>query len=447
MNIPEYCDVVVIGGGPAGSLTGAYLAQKGYDVVLLEREKHPRPHVGESLLPHVWKYCDEAGVSEKIEAEGFTVKAGGTVIWKDMISQVGFGDFGYTRPSLHVERDRFDHILLQNAVEKGARVFEEVAVLSLDFEQTEQGTPQPQVHYRNQVDKSRGHISARFVVDASGQSSVIARQTGTRVIDEGFRFASLWGYFDNSRYFAADGRAHDFSYLNSISPTTFVTWIPDSGDWGWTWHIPLRHTTSVGLVLPVEYLKATKPRGETWESYFLRKCDEIPYLHELLADATYEQGSIASIQDYSYRSTRLVGPGYFLAGDAAGFIDPIFSAGLTIGMYSAHLAAWAIDKCFRRPERRQQYQSLYSKQLEGRLEVARSLALPGYRSGNHASELARTMVTFESTTEKELMATVSQMTTRADNFFNLIEDERIDKSRFKQTRHRVLETLNVNNNR
>ena len=149
------------------------------------------------------------------------------------------------------------------------------------------------------------------------------------------------------------------------------------------------------------------------------------------------------MQDYSYRSTQLAGPGYFLVGDAAGSIDPIFSAGVIIGMYSAYTAAWSIDRCFKKPERTESYQTLYSKQLTGRLEVARSLALPGYRSGNHASELARAMVTFESKTEQELMATVSQMTTRADNFFHLIEDDNLDEAQFRKRRYRVLERLAI----
>lgn len=433
------CDVVVIGGGPSGSLAATYLTQKGYDVVLLERAKHPRPHVGESLLPHVWRYCDEAGVSAKIEAEGFTKKAGGTVVWKDMISQVGFKDFGHTRPSLHVERDRFDHILLSHAAETGATVCEEVAVTNVDF----RDETQPIVHYRHLTDRTTGAIACRFVVDASGQSSVIAKQLGTRVLDEGFRFASLWGYFDNSKYISTDGRSYPFERLSEIPTTTFVTWIPDSGDWGWVWHIPLRDKTSVGLILPVDQLKAAKTNGETWESYFLKKCAEIPYLKELLAEATYHENSVAGVQDYSYRSTQLAGPGYFLVGDAAGFIDPIFSAGVIIGMYSAYTAAWSIDRCFKNPERTAKYQTLYSKQLEGRLEVARSLALPGYRSGNHASELARAMVTFESKTEQELMATVSQMTTRADNFFHLIEDDNLDEAQFRKRRYRVLERLAI----
>src|SRR5882672_6981569 len=114
MRIPTQCDVVVIGGGPAGSLAATYLCQAGYQVVLFDKQKHPRYQVGESLIPDFWKYCDEAGVSKKIVDEGFLPKAGGTVDWHGAIHRVAFKDFGYTRPALHIERDRFDLILLDH---------------------------------------------------------------------------------------------------------------------------------------------------------------------------------------------------------------------------------------------------------------------------------------------------------------------------------------------
>ncbi|MGH2976729.1 MAG: FAD-dependent oxidoreductase, partial [Solirubrobacterales bacterium] len=102
--VPQSCDVVVIGGGPAGSLAATYLTGKGYSVALFEKEKHPRYQVGESLLPDVWKYCDAAGVSDAIAGEGFLRKAGGSVDWNGEMRRLSFSDFGYTRPALHVER-------------------------------------------------------------------------------------------------------------------------------------------------------------------------------------------------------------------------------------------------------------------------------------------------------------------------------------------------------
>src|SRR5688500_16372139 len=128
MDVPSRCDVVVIGGGPGGSTAATLLGQSGYDVVLLEKAKHPRYNVGESLIPHFWKYCELTGADEQVEADGFIAKAGGTVVWDGVIRQMRFRDFGYARPALHVERDRFDKILLDYARAQGASVFEEVAV-------------------------------------------------------------------------------------------------------------------------------------------------------------------------------------------------------------------------------------------------------------------------------------------------------------------------------
>ncbi|CAD5984338.1 FAD-dependent oxidoreductase [Planktothrix agardhii] len=105
MNIPQRCDVVIIGGGPAGSMAATFLSQKGYDVVLLERCKYPRHHIGENTIPQFWKYTDLAQVSDKIAAEGFIQKAGGTSFWNGLIRQIDFKDFGYLRQALHVERE------------------------------------------------------------------------------------------------------------------------------------------------------------------------------------------------------------------------------------------------------------------------------------------------------------------------------------------------------
>lgn len=415
--IPKQCDVVVIGGGPAGSLAATYLSQKGYEVVLLERQKHPRPHVGENIVPDFWKYCELAGVSDKILAEGFVQKAGGMVAWDGTVRRMSFKDFGYSRPALHVERDRFDQILLENARDRGVQVFELISVLRVDF--GDDGENQS-VIYRQAIDKIEGCISCRFVVDASGQNAVIARQLGIRIVDESFRFMSLWGYFKNSKYIGFDGKAYSHKEIEAVRPTTFVSNIPDCGDWGWAWHIPLRETTSVGLILPIQVMKIAKTASESWESYFLRKCYEVPILNRLLEQAQFCTGSFAKIQDYSYRLTQVAGTGFFLIGDAAGFIDPIFSIGVPLGMYSAYIASWAIDRCLKNPCSLAQNQALFTSQLRARYELSRSLALPGCGAIDPASDRAKTAIEFTKPLERELMGVVSTMTTRSENFCNLI---------------------------
>ncbi len=415
MDIPKHCDVAVIGGGPAGSMAATFLCQRGYEVVLLEKKKHPRYNVGESLIPHFWKYCDLAGVSAKIEAEGFIEKQGGTVVWDGVIRQLAFKDFGYTRTALHVERDRFDQILLEHARSRGVRIFEDVSVIGADLDHHEQ----PSVEYRAAGEKNPEKLSSRFVIDASGQSALIARQLGIRVIDEGFRFMSVWGYFKDSRYIALGGRAYGAENLRTAPPTTFVSSI---GGWGWLWHIPLRESTSVGLILPVEQMKEAKSSEEALEKYFLHRCSEIPILDRLLENARYCEGSFHVIRDYSYRPTRLAGPGFFLIGDAAAFVDPIFSVGVPIGMFSGYLSAWAIDRSFRDPRRGEENRAMFESQFRGRLELARSLALPRYGVEGNASDLAKRAIQVESSIEQELMFAASTVITRNENFLDMVQD-------------------------
>ena len=131
--LPKQCTVLIIGGGPAGSSAATHLVKNGVDVVLLEKEVFPRNQVGESLIPHIWKYTDQLGVSEKIEQQNFIKKSGGITVWNNKIHQILFAKYGYTRPGLHVERDVFDQILLTHAQEQNALVFHKVVVKKVDF--------------------------------------------------------------------------------------------------------------------------------------------------------------------------------------------------------------------------------------------------------------------------------------------------------------------------
>lgn len=435
--IPTQCDVVVIGGGPAGSLCATFLRQKGYDVVLFDKEQHPRPHVGESIIPHIWKYCDMAGVTEEIAAEGFIQKSGGTTIWNGLIRQMSFASFGYPRPALHVERDRFDQILLEHARRNEARIFERVAVLRIDFGD---GT-RPVVEYRHVESGDTGRVACRFVVDCSGQNSVVGKQLDLRYIDESFRFMSVWGYFKDSKYVAQRGEVHPFADLRRVPPTTFVSSLDAVGDWGWSWHIPLRESTSVGLVVPLAQVQASKMSGGNLEAFLLETCERTPILNQLLDGATFIAGSMEACRDYSYRMKQLAGPGYFLAGDASGFIDPIFSVGCVLAMYTAKMASWAIDNAFRDPSSAARYQRLYATQLEGRIEVSRQLALPQYESSGRSSDMARTSVRFESLFEQELMHVVSTMTTRASNLIDMVGRRDGSKVTVEEERFRTLESL------
>jgi flavin-dependent dehydrogenase len=227
---------------------------------------------------------------------------------------------------------------------------------------------------------------------------------------------SIWGYFRNSRYVAADGRAYPFEMLSRVPPTTFVS---NMDGWSWLWHIPQRESTSVGFVIPQEELKAIKSSDEALESYFVRRCRELPYLSRLLDEAEYVEGSFHAIRDYSYRPSRLAGPGFFLIGDAAAFVDPIFSIGVVLAMYSAYLASWAIEQSLKHPGRSAAYQAMFSTQFETRLEASRSLALPRYGYGGPEGDMVKQSISFETSLEQELMYVVSTLTTRSQNFMEM----------------------------
>ncbi|MCA9930858.1 MAG: tryptophan 7-halogenase [Anaerolineales bacterium] len=437
MNIPTSCDVVVVGGGPAGSLLSTYLSQKGYDIVLFDKQKHPRYAVGESLIPDFWKFTDLAGVSDKIEAEGFIDKAGGVAFWQGEIRGHTFKDFGYSRPAMHIERARFDHILIENSREKGTKVFEEVAVLKADFEKEDEVV----VTYRPVNEGEPGTISCRFVVDASGQNAVIGKQLGLREMDPAFRYMGVWGYFDGSDYVDFDGNTHSRDELGTVKPVTFISSLDENGDAGWSWHIALRDNTSVGIVKPVREMKQDKGRETSWESWFEETARTIPVTGDLLKSATLVPGSVRVIRDYSYQSKRLAGPGYFLIGDAAGFVDPIFSVGVVLSMYSAYAASWAIDASFKKPESTELNQELFSRQLQGRLEIARSLALPRYRSEDDGvSELAKQAIQLERNDVRELMHAVSSLTTRSDNFKEMVNHK--DVPQIDTDKVKIIEKVN-----
>lgn len=426
MKIPRTADVVVIGGGPAGSLASTVLAHKGHDVVLFEKRSHPRPQVGESLIPDFWKYADLMQVTEKLEAEGFLAKAGAVVSWDGQVRAHSFGDFGYTRPAMHVERERFDQILFDHAGSQGVTTFENVAVTGAEFSVDEvSGNENARVVVKDSEGQTSS-IECRYVIDASGQTAVLGRLLGVRHIDDAFRFLSIWGYWEGSRYLGIDGVAHDEDEIGQAQPATFLSSLDEAGDSGWSWHIPLRQETSVGLVLPLDLIKSARSPGESWASFYERTCREVPVLSDLLSEATLRPDSVASIRDYSFQSTAVAGPGWFLVGDASGFVDPIFSVGVVIALYGAAAAAWAVDRLLTHPDQGDRTRAMFTRQLNGRVEVARSLALPRYRGADEVTDLARATLALERSAVKDIMYAVAEFTTRSDNWLEIVGTEAPD---------------------
>lgn len=413
--IPKSCDVLVIGGGPAGSSAATHLAQAGIDVVLLERANFPRNQVGESLIPHFWKFTDMTGVSDKIRQQGFVAKAGGITVWDDKVHQMNFSDFGHTQSGLHVERDIFDDILLKHAQSCEARVFNEVSVKEVDFTDNQY----PQVHYtdKREQNKADGSIKCQYVIDASGHSTCLANQFKARqTISSEMNFLSMWGYFENSHFVGVDCQSHPFESLANVKPVTFVM----SYEGGWVWHIVLREKTSVGLIVPTE---RTQGMGrQQREAFFKHTCETLPHLNALLASAQFIEGSLQFRPNYSYYSTNICGENYYSIGDAAAFADPIFSHGVQNAFFNAAVATLAIKESLKNNKNRLRYSQLCESRMQQFYGFSRALSLGDFGSNGVNPALVKNLMKSLPPLELELILLASDMTNRSENFRQLARE-------------------------
>ncbi len=414
-NIPQKTDVVIIGGGPAGSSAATHLAKADIDCILLERARFPRNQVGESLIPHFWKFTDVLGVSDKIEREDFLHKAGGITAWDGKIRQILFSDFGYTRSGLHVERDVFDNLLLKHSQESGAKVFQQVAVKKVDFGDENR----PVIHFTDKrgEENRQGTISCQYVIDATGHSSLLAQQFGARqTISAEMNFLSIWGYFNNSRYAGVDRKSYPAEKLNSVTPVTFVMSYED----GWLWHIILRDKTSVGLVVHTDKTKGMNRQQR--EDFFQQVCFNQPYLKELLAPAEFIDGSLQYRPDYSYYSTQICGDNFYCIGDAAAFVDPIFSHGVQNAFYNASLASVSIIESLKNPVKRSRYSQLCASRMQQFYGFSRALSLGDFGCNGVNRELVKSLMKAMPPLELELMLVAAEMTSRSENFKQLAKE-------------------------
>lgn len=335
----EY-DVIVVGGGPAGSTVSTLVAKRGHRVLLLERESFPRYQIGESLLPAtVHGVAKLLGVHEDIERAGFTVKHGGTFRWGANPEPWTF-DFavshrmaGPTSFAYQVERAKFDKILLDNAARNGVDVRERHTVTDVLRDEEGRVTGVRFQDADGSADGAEHTAYARYVVDSSGNTSRLHTHTGgQRVYSEFFRNLALFGYWHNGARLPkpSDG---------NILCVAF--------DAGWFWYIPLTPTlTSVGAVVHPEHTSRIQGDPETAMAELIDAC---PMIKQNLANATRVTegiyGQLRVRKDWSYRNTDFHAPGMVLVGDAACFVDPVFSSGVHLATYGATLAARSLNSC------------------------------------------------------------------------------------------------------
>lgn len=319
--VTDRVDVLVIGGGPGGSTVASILAADGLSVRLFEREVFPREHIGESLLPATMPILQEIGALEDVRRAGFLEKWGATMVWGvDPEPWSWFFDETNRQwpHAYQVRRPEFDHILLRNAARTGVDVREGHAVIEVLFEDDRAVG----ARYRDPAGEEH-EVSASFVVDASGQSALLGRARGLRRWDTFFRNLAVFGYFSGAA--RLPGRAANNVLIESFEE-------------GWAWVIPQdTGVVSVGLVVDAEragaVLRDVEPRD-----YLLAVLGRTQTARDLLRDADLVT-PVTVVKDWSYASDEVAGPGWVLVGDAACFVDPLFSSGVHLAMSSAVLAA------------------------------------------------------------------------------------------------------------
>lgn len=325
-------DVVIAGGGPAGSTTATLLAKQGARVLLLEKARFPRYQIGESLLPStVHGICRLLGVSEDLERAAFPVKRGGTFRWGRNADPWTFAFGLHPRfagsgaTAYQVERMRFDDILLRHARRCGVEVREEHSVKSV----VEDGDRVVGAVVAGPGDR-RTEVRARWLVDASGHGSRIHQAVGgRRVMSEFFRNVAVFGYWDGGR---------------RLPPPNEGNILAVAFEGGWFWYIPLADDlTSVGAVVSADSEEVRRDPEQALNA-LIERCDLVA---DNLAGArritSGPYGRVRVRTDYSYSKPAFWRPGMVLVGDAACFIDPVFSSGVHLATYGALLAARSIS--------------------------------------------------------------------------------------------------------
>jgi flavin-dependent dehydrogenase len=324
-------DVVVIGGGPAGSTVSTLLAQQGIKVTLFEREHFPRFHIGESLIPETYWVLQRLKMLDKMKRSPFVKKY--SVQFVNAMGKVSAPFYFWdNKPhecsqTWQVVRSEFDLMMLRNAEEQGVSVHEGTRVLDVLFQDGRA------VGVRIQrEDGSQEEVRSQAVVDASGQSTMLQNRFKLRLWDPVLNKGAIWTYWEGA--YRDTGRDEG---------ATLVIQTPNKQ--GWWWYIPQHdNTVSVGVVAPFEYL--FKGRGDHEQTY-QEELEKTPAVQERISIGKRAAGYFAT-KDYSYRSKQVAGDGWVLIGDAFGFLDPLYSSGVLLALKSGELAADAITEGLKR---------------------------------------------------------------------------------------------------
>jgi len=339
---PAECDVIVVGGGPAGSTAATLLARRGWSVALLERDRHPRFHIGESLLPMNLPILERLGVLEAVHRIG-VVKVGADF---PASNEQGYLVFRFERAldqqwahAYQVRRDEFDKVLFDHAVANGVLACEGHHVASVEL-----GHEFVAVAGKSEDGRSF-RCRARYLVDARGRDTLLGNQLRIKRKSPRHQSAALFAHFRGvERRPGADA--------GNVSIYRF--------DQGWIWLIPLPDDTmSVGAVCWPDYLKQRRTDNR---EFLLQTLHSIPALRQRMAHAEIVD-HLHATGNYSYACRRMAGRRWIMAGDSYAFVDPVFSSGVYLAMHAAEQAAGVVDATLREPSRERALQRRYERQV------------------------------------------------------------------------------------
>lgn len=322
-------DVIIIGGGPAGSAIGSFLSKAGISNILLEADNHPRPHVGESMVMSSVRVFDELGFLGTLETEGFVRKYGAS--WHQIGGReaaITFSEFpqeGILQPyTYHVDRSKLDLLMLKHAQSLGAQVYQGVAVKEVLFE------GQQATGVRARLGDRDVELTCRVLVDASGRQSVLGRQLKLKRNDPIFDQYAVHAWFEGVRRGGPETQDYIHIYFLPVER-------------GWAWQIPINETiTSMGVVAERDVFRQFHGKPEEYFEHYVKSNKA---LEQAMAPAV-QLNDFKAEGDYSNSMSEFTGDGWALIGDAARFVDPIFSSGVSIALYSAKYASAEIVRGF-----------------------------------------------------------------------------------------------------
>ncbi len=375
MNKKTNWDAIVIGGGPAGATSAAYLAMQGRKVLLLEKEKRfPRYRLGESLLPSMMPILEDFDLIDAMEEAGFPHKTGGTFVWgvDEEPWAVRFSDNPFLPYpyAYHADRGIFDQMLLDHARTVGVEVQMGAWVRDVILEETPEGERDRVVGVRWAKDGTGPlqDVRASYVVDGSGPASVVGKRVAERTYDDRMRQTSIHTYYEDV-----------------VGPSEFSEGhvVVVTAPKGWFWYIPMNSATlgkaSVGLVTGQEFRAAISEQGK--EAFYEEQLAQAPMMQQMLGPDAKRVGPLRGIRDWAFACDHMAGPGYFLAGDAAAFVDPLLSTGVSLAMLAGYSSAVCIHTLLDDPSMAAPAADFYNSNYGRMYQVTRD-ALLFFYSGN-----------------------------------------------------------------